>query len=167
MRTLRSTGKTGFVWIACLVLVILSACTASTVTANTASSRYTGISTAPIPVDEDLRFVSKGVSMAIADLPASGASNGDEVSMGNGDAEVANTSLTLGDYIYKTELAVAVDGVAANKEYAAELLVDGVSYGRLYFEQSSDSAVGDSIELTWDVGDSLQTQFYCVEVVPQ
>ncbi|MDQ1281428.1 MAG: hypothetical protein QG670_2693, partial [Thermoproteota archaeon] len=51
--------------------------------------------------------------------------------------------------------------------YTVELFADGVSKGTAYIEQGAASVVADFVTIKWNLGASLNSAVYEIQVLPQ
>ncbi len=111
----------------------------------------------------DLTISDFATSIAIANVPAAGATSGSAIPMAGGGA-ASNTAITIGDYTYSA--TVTVFNVHDGQTYAVTLLQSGVSMGVVYIAQGATAVEGDSVTITWDLGTSLNSAVYEVNIVP-
>jgi hypothetical protein len=113
-------------------------------------------------VTGDLTISNFNTSIAIANVPAAGATTESAIPMAAGGA-TANTAITLGDYTYSA--TVTVFNVHDSQTYTVTLLQSGVNMGVVHIAQGATTLVGDSVTITWDLGTSLTSAVYEVNIV--
>jgi len=102
-------------------------------------------------------------STQISTEPATAlGTNGAPVAMTAGDA-IANTAITIGHYTYSA--TVAVVNVHDSVPYTVTLLQAGSPVGVVYIAQGVTVVAGDSVTITWDLGTSLSSAVYEVNIV--
>jgi hypothetical protein len=150
-------------WVILLILVPL---TASVVFAASSigTRSVTNISGEVLTVSEGLDCTPNGITVVSSNASAN-AGNGTEVAMDAGTGQVAREALTQGHYAYNA--TVAVVNASNSTEYSAELFEDGVSQGTLYIEQAAAAVAGDDVYCYWDLGTSIASHVYHIEVKPQ
>ena len=148
-------------WIAGLILLVSTASSvfAEVSVGTTGSGSVSGFA---VTITESLTPSSQGIDVEEAALPAAGVSRDAAVVM-TAEGSSANTPTCIGHYVYVYRLAVAT--VDNGQEYGVELLKDNTSVGTLYVNQRADSAEGDFVTLTWDIGSSLSSAVFVVEVL--
>ena len=80
----------------------------------------------------------------------------------------ANTAITQGDFVYTVIVTVAHD-VSTATTYDVTLKVDGTVNGNVYIQQLSGtptSQIGNSVSISWDLGNTLQSHVFEVDIVP-
>lgn len=148
-------------WIAGLILLVSSASSVfAQVSVGTTNSGVIGSEL--ITITNTLTPSSQGIDVEAAALPAVGDTQHGAVVM-TADGSTANTATSRAHYVYVYRLTVAT--ADNGQEYSVELLKDGMPMGVLYVEQGADAAVGDSVMLTWDIGTSLSSAVFAVEVL--
>jgi hypothetical protein len=75
----------------------------------------------------------------------------------------ANTAITMGDYTYSVTVTIA--NSQPSQAYAVTLKQDGVSEGIVYVAQDASGTVGYKVIVTWDLGTSLASHVYEVDIV--
>jgi hypothetical protein len=150
-------------WVILLMLVPL---TASVVFAASSmgTRTITNISGESLALSEDLDGTPNGITV-VSSTAAANAGNGTEVAMDAGTSQVAREALTQGHYAYNC--TVEVVNTSNSTEYSVELFQDGVTQGTLYIEQAADSVAGDDVYCYWDLGTSIASHVYHIEVKPQ
>jgi hypothetical protein len=134
-------------------------------TSSIGSRTYTNVSGEVITVTEGLDATPNGISVASSNVTALGGNTTTEVAMDAGTSQVARGALTQGHYTYNCTVEVVT--TSNLKEYTVELFQDGVSQGILYIEQAAAAVVGDDVYCYWDLGTSLASHVYHIEVMPQ
>jgi len=151
-----------------LVLIILL------VTAAAAVAVYAAISSAPtrtvttisgevFVLTEELTATPQGIGITNATVGAVGATPATNVTMTASGAS-ANTALTLGYFEYR--LKIEITTLSAGKTYSVELFAGGISKGKVYIGQGASPVVGNYVTIKWDLGTSLASQVYEVQVLP-
>ena len=105
-------------------------------------------------------------SVAPLSLDASGTSGTPMVMTAGGST--ANTAITQGDFVYTVIVAVAHD-VSVTTTYDVTLKVDGNVNGNVYIQQVSGTPttqVGNSVSISWDLGNTLQSHVFEIDIVP-
>jgi hypothetical protein len=125
----------------------------------------TNISGESLTVTEGLDATPNGISVASSTVGALGGNTTTEVAMDAGTSQIAREALTQGNYTYNATVEVVT--VSSSTEYTVELFEDGTSQGTLYIEQASSSVVGDDVYCYWDLGTSIASHVYHIEVKPQ
>lgn len=80
----------------------------------------------------------------------------------------ANTAITQGDFVYTVTVAVVHDASTATT-YDVTLKVDGTVNGDVYIQQlsgTSTSQIGNSVSISWDLGNTLLSHVFEVDIVP-
>ncbi len=113
-------------------------------------------------VTGDLAVSGFSTQISTADATALGTS-GDPVAMTAGVA-TANTAITIGHFTYS--VTVAVVNVHDSVPYAVTLLQAGSPVGVVYIAQGANAVAGDSVTITWDLGTTLNSAVYEVNIVP-
>ena len=134
--------------------VVLAAVTVQT-------TNYTSIGGEVVNVSEKLSCAGMGIDVEDDTLSAAGGTFGAAVEMTAGGA-IANTATTQGQYIYLYKLQVVT--LDAAKVYKAQLFKDGVSQGSCYVKQSADPSASDHAHLTYDIGATLSSAVFEIEV---
>ena len=115
-------------------------------------------------LSEALTATPQGVGITISTASAVGSALASNVTMTSGGAS-ANTALTQGHFEYKMKVEIAT--VQAGLEYSVELFADGTTKGKVYIGQAaSGAAEGDYVTVKWDLGTSLASAVYEVQVLP-
>jgi hypothetical protein len=105
-----------------------------------------------------------GFSTSIATAGASAAgTSGSPVAM-TSVGSAANVAITLGHYVYSVNVTVAT--IHNSQEYKVTLLQSGTSKGDVYIAQGGSAAQNDNATVTWDLGTSLASAVYEVDIVP-
>lgn len=119
-----------------------------------------------VDVTEDLDVVSQGVDVQNSNKAAQGAEPGSPVTLDPGENAKARTALTKGHYVYSVEASVAT--VSANTKYNCTLYMEvseqWENKGSLYVKQSSTPSIGDKALLTWDIGTTLNSTVFKLEI---
>jgi hypothetical protein len=76
---------------------------------------------------------------------------------------IANTAITLGHYVYCVTVTVA--NIVDSQAYKVTLLQAGTNKGDVYSAQGDPAALNDKITITWDLGTSLASAVYEVDIV--
>jgi hypothetical protein len=114
---------------------------------------------------EELSVSDFGTSIATSDASATGTSAATAVVMTSTGA-AANTAITKGDYVYSVKVVVAITQPTPDKVYKVTLKEDGTSKGDVYIKTGDTPAQGDSVTVSWDLGTSLASRVYEVDIVP-
>jgi hypothetical protein len=147
-----------------LIVVALAGLTGAmvafaSVTINTRS--VTTINGDVFTITGDLTVSGFSTSIAWQGINAVGTS-GSPVAMTSGGS-VANTAITMGDYTYSVTVTIANSQVS--QEYAVTLKQDGASQGIVYIAQDAAGTVGYKVIVTWDLGLSLASHVYEIDIV--
>jgi hypothetical protein len=114
---------------------------------------------------EQLTLTPQGIGISTATASAAGSSLANNVTMTASGAS-ANTALTQGNFEYRLEVAIAT--VSTAQAYSVQLLEDGTSKGTVYIGQaSSGAAQNDYVTIKFDLGQSLSSAVYEIQVLPQ
>lgn len=161
-RSIAFKGKLIPVWLLCCLLVPLTVTVVyAAVTVETTT--YGTIGGEVVTVTENLTPAAQGIDVEDATIgTAVGDTQVGAVEMTIAGS-VANTTTTAGNYIYVYRLTVATADDA--QEYSVELIRDGTSVDTLYCEQPAAAATAEYIDMTWDIGASLSSSVYEIEVL--
>ena len=132
---------------------------------NSATIRsITTISGEILVISEHLTATPQGVGITTSTASAVGSTLANNETMTAGGAS-ANTALTQGYFEYRLKVEIAT--VAAGVEYSVELFADGTSKGKVYIGQaSSGAAIGNYVTIKWNLGTSLASSVYEIQVLP-
>ena len=109
----------------------------------------------------DLTVSSFSTSISTATASAAGTSETPVAMTSVGSA--ANDAITLGHYVYSVNVTVA--NIHNSQAYKVTLLQAGTSVDDVYIKQGTSSVQNDNATVTWDIGTSLQTAVYEVDIV--
>ena len=109
----------------------------------------------------DLTVTGFSTSIATAGASAAGTSE-TPVAMTSGGA-TANTVITMGHYNYSVTVTVA--NIHNSQAYKVTLTQAGTSVGDVYIAQGTSAAQNDKVTITWDLGTSLASAVYEVDIV--
>jgi len=109
----------------------------------------------------DLTVSSFSTSISTATASAAGTSGSPVAMTSVGSA--ANDAITLGHYVYSVNVTVA--NIHNSQAYKVTLLQAGTSVDDVYIKQGTSSVQNDNATVTWDIGTSLQTAVYEVDIV--
>ncbi len=112
----------------------------------------------------DLSVNGFSTSIATATADAAGSTIGSAVAMTSEGGSAANTVITKGDYTYS--VTVNVTNTDNSQAYKVTLKQDGASQGIVYIAQGNPAAQNDKVTVTWDIGASLASHVYEVDIVP-
>jgi hypothetical protein len=104
-------------------------------------------------------------SVAPLHIDASGTS-GSPVVMSATTGLTANTAITQGDFVYT--VTVAVNHFVDGQEYKVTLLQDGTPLtpqSNVYIKQGSSDDTGTTIVISWDLGITLLSHVFEVDIV--
>ncbi|MGD0406032.1 MAG: hypothetical protein ABSB10_05210 [Candidatus Bathyarchaeia archaeon] len=105
-----------------------------------------------------------GFSTAISTQAASAVgTSGSPVAM-TSVGSAANDAITLGHYVYSVNVTVA--SIHNSQEYKVTLLQSGTSVDDVYIKQGPSAAQNDNVTVTWDIGTSLTSHVYEIDIVP-
>ena len=147
-----------------LIVVVLAGLTGAmvafaSVTINTRS--VTTINGDVFTLTGDLTVSGFSTSIATT-APSAAGTSGTPVAMTSGGS-AANTAIPMGDYTYTATVTIANSHVS--QEYAVTLKQDGASQGIVYIAQDAAGTVGYKVIVTWDLGTSLASHVYEVDIV--
>ena len=115
-------------------------------------------------ISEDLTLAPQGIGISTADVEALGTS-GTPVVMVSAPGASANTAITQGHFEYKLSVTIAYP--EAGTAYTVNLLADGASKGTVYIKQATTgSGVDEFVTIRFDLGASLSTAVYEIQVAP-
>ncbi len=118
-------------------------------------------------VGADMTISSTDIAFSKTASSATGATSGAAIEMATGASGSGNTALTKANWYYKAVVEeTGVDSVTAGT-YQAELFLDGVSQGVIFFTPgTANAAAVEGVTLTWDIGSDLPSgdQAYRVEI---
>jgi len=110
----------------------------------------------------DLTVSSFSTSISTATASAAGTSETPVAMTSVGSA--ANDAITLGHYVYSVNVTVA--NIHNSQAYKVTLLQAGTSVDDVYIKQGTSAAQNDNATVTWDLGTSLASHVYEVDIVP-
>ena len=149
---------------AILIVIVIAGVTGAMVafaTVTTSTRSVTTINGEVFTLTGDLTVSGFSTSIATTASAAAGTS-GSPVAMTSGGS-AANTAITMGDYTYTVTVTIA--NSHANQGYAVTLKQDGASQGIVYIAQDAAGSVGYKVIVTWDLGLSLASHVYEVDIV--
>lgn len=151
------------VWLVILIFVMLGV--PGIYAAMTISEiQYVAIYGEVFTITGELTVTSNGVDAAKADKSASGLNPDDPVTLrSGGPGGRAHTDITKWDWTYSIDVSVAT--VSPETKYKVTLYKDGEVVASLYVKQGADPDIGDRATLTWDIGASLDSSSFKVEIV--
>lgn len=161
-RSIPFKGRMIPVWLLCCLLVPLTVTVVyAAVTVETTT--YGTIGGEVVTVTENLTPAGQGIDVEETTIgTAVGDTEVGAVEMTAAGA-VANTVTAQGNYLYVYRLTVAT--ADASQVYSVELIQDGTSIDTLYCSQPAAPATAEYIDLTWDIGASLSSSVYEIEVL--
>jgi hypothetical protein len=152
------------IWLVSLLVLIPSVSvvwTALTVQNTTKASLFGEIYT----VTEELSVMTQGIDISPSAKSAAGTDSGSPVILTAPGAKV-RTDIAKANYYYSVELSIVT--TSANTKYNATLYQEQsdawVYIDSLYIQQSTTPSVGDKATLSWDIGSSLETSTYKVDI---
>lgn len=149
-----------------LALVAVSAVAVAAIT--TANNNFSGAKADVYAYNEStFTIVSQGMDVTASAVSSAGAAIGTPVEVGVAFG-AANTAMSAGDWYYAIDIKEASVAVLVSGTFRAELFVDGVSKGSLYFTQASADASGvEGVSMQWGLGAALPANSaYVVKVSP-
>lgn len=162
-----------FVMLIVVVLAGLAGAMIASATSTISSRSITNIGGEVFTLTENLAISSYSTStstttysVAPTSIDASGTSDSPVVM--TTDRSTANTAITQGDFVYTVTVTVVHD-VSSTTTYDVTLKVDGTVNGDVYIQQLSDtptSQIGDSTSISWDLGNTLQSHVFEIDIVP-
>jgi len=152
-----------------LVLIILLVTAAAAVAVYAAVSSatprtVTTISGEIFVLTEELTATPQGIGITNTTVGAVGDTLATNVTMTASPGASANTALTQGYFEYRLKIEIATP--SAGKAYSVELFAGGISKGKVYIGQGGSPAVGKYATIKWNLGTSLASQVYEVQVLP-
>jgi hypothetical protein len=162
-----------FVMLIVVVLAgLIGAVIASVATSTITTRSVTNIGGEVFTLTGDLAISSYSTSpstttysVATSSIGASGTIDSPVVMTNPGST--ANTAITQGDFVYTVTVTVVHD-VETTTTYDVTLKVDGEVNGNVYIQQLSSppTQVGDSVSISWDLGITLESHVFEIDIVP-
>ena len=148
-----------------ILLVVLAAAPGIYATLTVQNQTYTSIFGEIVTVTEDLNIVTQGIDISPSAKSVVGNESGSPVTLTAAGA-IVRTDIAKGNYYYSVEVNVAT--TSANTKYNVTLYKEEsgewTSVDSLYVQQSGTPAVDDKAVLSWDLGASLSSSVYKVEI---
>ena len=163
MVTLRFYRRAIPLWLICLFITSL---TVSVVYAavTVESTTYGTIGSELVTVTENLTPSAQGIDIAASTVSTPvGDTQVGAVLMVPAPGDTATTTTIAGNYIYVYRLTVSTGD--SDKVYSVELIKDGTSIDTLYCQQPTSPVTGEYVDFTWDIGASLSSAVYEIEVL--
>ena len=148
-----------------ILLVVLAAAPGIYATLTVQNQTYTSIFGEIVTVTEDLNIVTQGIDISPSAKSVVGNESGSPVTLTAAGA-IVRTDIAKGNYYYSVEVNVAT--TSANTKYNVTLYKEEsgewTSVDSLYVQQSGTPAVDDKAVLSWDLGASLSSSVYKIEI---
>lgn len=147
-----------------VVLVLLAAVTGVSVAwavSKVTEQKYATMAGEVVTVTEELSANPLGITVAPVNIGAKGTELA-PITMIADPGDTANNTVTKGHYVYKWDVTVAE--AINNANYTITLWKDGTVENTIYITQGETAVVGDKVTITWDIGTSLETAVWAVEI---
>lgn len=129
-------------------LLLVAGASATVVQQTSLDTVHGEMATAP----SDFVILPQGVQVEALGLAAAGTTPGTAVELDLVPA-VATPGVGVGNYAYSVQAQEVSAGIVPAGNFTAQLLVDGVPAGTVYFTQGTDlPATTEVVRLTWDLG---------------
>ena len=124
---------------------------------------YTSIFGEIVIVTEDLSVVTHGIDISPAHKDPAGTDSLLPITM---TSSIARTDIAKGNYFYSVDVSVTT--LSASTKYNVTLYMEEsdewVGVASLYVQQGGAPAEGDKATLSWDIGASLSSSVYKIEI---
>ena len=160
-RSISFKGRMIPLWIMVCLLVPLTV-TVVMAASSVTTTNSTLVNGENYVLSDNLTGTPQGIDVEDSALTIVGNVQGTPVEM-TAAGSAANEDTVVGHYIYVYKIEVAT--LDADQEYSVTMTIDGSPETVLYIDQANTPVAADYVTCTWDIGTTLSSAVYEVEVL--